>query len=59
LTAFVLCQVQTVMFSATFPSHVEALARAALTAPVEVVVGGRSMASSAITQVRRPGLLSS
>lgn len=42
---------QLVMFSATFPSHVETLARKALRhAPVEVVVGGRSKASPHIVQ---------
>lgn len=37
---------QTHLFSATFPTHVEALARKILTNPVEIVVGGRSVASS-------------
>jgi ATP-dependent RNA helicase DDX46/PRP5 len=42
---------QMVMFSATFPQHVEALARKALAhAPVEIVVGGRSVASPDIAQ---------
>ena len=42
---------QLVMFSATFPTHVEALARKALRhAPAEVVVGGRSKASPHIIQ---------
>lgn len=41
---------QTVMFSATFPSHVETLARKALRVPVEIVVGGRSKASPDISQ---------
>ena len=43
---------QTVMFSATFPRSVEALARALLTvAPVEITVGGRSVVNSDITQI--------
>ena len=33
---------QTVMFSATFPRQMEALARKILTKPIEVQVGGRS-----------------
>lgn len=41
---------QTVLFSATFPKAVEALARKSLRFPVEVVVGGRSVASDTITQ---------
>lgn len=41
---------QVVMFSATFPSHVEALAKKVLKSPVEVVVGGRSKASPDIAQ---------
>ena len=42
---------QLVMFSATFPGHVEALARGVLKhSPVEVIVGGRSKASPAIAQ---------
>jgi len=41
---------QTCLFSATFPQKVEALARKVLTAPVEIVVGGRSVANTAITQ---------
>jgi ATP-dependent RNA helicase DDX46/PRP5 len=41
---------QTVLFSATFPSHVEALARKTLRSPVEIVVGGRSKASSDVSQ---------
>jgi len=40
---------QTVLFSATFPDHIVKLARAILTNPVEVVVGGgRSVASDAV-----------
>lgn len=42
---------QTVMFSATMPSSVEKLARQALTNPVEVLIGGRSVASQDITQI--------
>ncbi|CAB9499348.1 processing ATP-dependent RNA helicase PRP5 [Seminavis robusta] len=41
---------QTVLFSATFPKAVEALARKALKYPVEVMVGGRSVASDNVTQ---------
>ncbi len=41
---------QTVMFSATFPSHVESLARKILESPIEIVVGGRSVSSSDVTQ---------
>ena len=41
---------QTVLFSATFPRHVESLARKVLTSPIEIVVGGRSVASSSIQQ---------
>jgi len=41
---------QTVLFSATFPKAVETLARQSLKYPVEVVVGGRSVASDNITQ---------
>jgi ATP-dependent RNA helicase DDX46/PRP5 len=41
---------QTVLFSATFPKAVEALARKELKYPVEVLVGGRSVASDSITQ---------
>jgi ATP-dependent RNA helicase DDX46/PRP5 len=41
---------QTVMFSATFPKHVEALAKKMLHKPVEIVVGGRSVVSSDIEQ---------
>ena len=39
---------QTVLFSATFPRKVEALARKVLRAPIEIVVGGRSVAASTI-----------
>lgn len=41
---------QTVLFSATFPKAVEALARKSLKYPVEVMVGGRSVASDSVTQ---------
>jgi ATP-dependent RNA helicase DDX46/PRP5 len=41
---------QTCLFSATFPPKVESLAKKVLTVPVEIVVGGRSVANSAITQ---------
>ena len=42
---------QVALFSATFPPHVEALAKKALRhAPLEVVVGGRSVASPDIAQ---------
>jgi len=41
---------QTVLFSATFPKAVETLARKALKFPLEVIVGGRSVASDSITQ---------
>jgi ATP-dependent RNA helicase DDX46/PRP5 len=39
---------QTLLFSATFPRKVEALARKVLRAPIEIVVGGRSVAASTI-----------
>lgn len=41
---------QTVLFSATFPKTVEMVARKALKYPIEVIVGGRSVASDNITQ---------
>lgn len=41
---------QTVMFSATFPKAVETLAKKSLKYPIEVIVGGRSIASDSITQ---------
>ncbi len=41
---------QTVLFSATFPKAIENLARKSLNYPVEVVVGGRSIASDSVTQ---------
>ncbi|KAI6867680.1 P-loop containing nucleoside triphosphate hydrolase protein [Hortaea werneckii] len=42
---------QTVLFSATFPKSMEALARKALTKPLEIVVGGRSVVAAEITQM--------
>ncbi|OJD24067.1 pre-mRNA-processing ATP-dependent RNA helicase PRP5 [Blastomyces percursus] len=44
-------QRQTVLFSATFPRNMEALARKTLTKPVEITVGGRSVVAPEITQV--------
>lgn len=41
---------QTVLFSATFPKAVENLARKSLNYPLEVIVGGRSVASDSVTQ---------
>lgn len=41
---------QTVLFSATFPKAIETLARNSLKYPLEVVVGGRSVASENVTQ---------
>lgn len=41
---------QTLLFSATFPKQIEKLARQSLKYPVEVLVGGRSVASDSITQ---------
>jgi ATP-dependent RNA helicase DDX46/PRP5 len=41
---------QTVLFSATFPPAVELLARQVLLKPVEIVIGGRSIASGDIKQ---------
>ena len=41
---------QTVMFSATFPRQMEALARKILTKPVEVQVGGRSVVCKDVSQ---------
>uniref|UniRef100_A0A7S2MDB2 RNA helicase n=2 Tax=Octactis speculum TaxID=3111310 RepID=A0A7S2MDB2_9STRA len=41
---------QTCLFSATFPDKVQNLAKKSLKAPVEIVVGGRSVANAAITQ---------
>ncbi|KAJ5926502.1 hypothetical protein N7516_008275 [Penicillium verrucosum] len=42
---------QTVLFSATFPKNMEALARKTLNQPVEITVGGRSVVAPEITQV--------
>lgn len=44
-------QRQTVLFSATFPRNMEALARKTLTKPVEIVVGGRAVVAPEITQI--------
>lgn len=41
---------QTVMFSATFPRQMEALARKILNKPIEVQVGGRSVVCKDVTQ---------
>lgn len=41
---------QTVMFSATFPRQMEALARKFLEKPIEIQVGGRSIVCSDVTQ---------
>jgi len=41
---------QTVMFSATFPRQMEALARRILQKPIEVQVGGRSVVCKDVTQ---------
>lgn len=41
---------QTVLFSATFPRQMEALARRILTKPIEVSVGGRSVVAKDIEQ---------
>lgn len=41
---------QTVMFSATFPRQMEALARRVLTKPIEVQVGGRSVVCKDVEQ---------
>ncbi|KAI5808819.1 P-loop containing nucleoside triphosphate hydrolase protein [Peziza echinospora] len=42
---------QTVLFSATFPRQMEALARKILQRPVEIVVGARSVVAPEVTQV--------
>ncbi|KAJ5160433.1 Pre-mRNA-processing ATP-dependent RNA helicase prp5 [Penicillium canariense] len=42
---------QTVLFSATFPRNMEALARKTLKKPIEIIVGGRSVVAPEITQV--------
>lgn len=41
---------QTVLFSATFPRQMEALARKVLNKPVECIVGGRSVVAKDISQ---------
>ena len=41
---------QTVMFSATFPRQMEALARKILQKPIEVQVGGRSVVCKDVDQ---------
>lgn len=41
---------QTVMFSATFPRQMEALARRILKKPIEVQAGGRSVVCKEVTQ---------
>lgn len=42
---------QTVLFSATFPRQMEALARKVLHKPVEIIVGARSVVAPEITQI--------
>ncbi|RPA90662.1 pre-mRNA-processing ATP-dependent RNA helicase PRP5 [Choiromyces venosus 120613-1] len=42
---------QTVLFSATFPRNMEALARKVLQRPVEIVVGARSVVAPEVTQI--------
>ncbi|KAI8815161.1 P-loop containing nucleoside triphosphate hydrolase protein [Cladochytrium replicatum] len=42
---------QTVLFSATFPRQMEALARKILTRPLEITVGGRSVVAADVTQI--------
>ncbi|EGE00412.1 Pre-mRNA-processing ATP-dependent RNA helicase prp5 [Trichophyton tonsurans CBS 112818] len=42
---------QTVLFSATFPRNMEALARKTLSKPIEIIVGGRSVVAPEITQI--------
>lgn len=41
---------QTILFSATFPKNMAALARKALNKPAEVIIGGRSKVAPEITQ---------
>ncbi len=41
---------QTVLFSATFPKAVENLAKKSLRSPLEIIVGGRSVASDSVDQ---------
>jgi len=48
---------QTVMFSATFPRIVEKLAKVCMKQPIEIMIGGRSVAADNVTQfveVREP-----
>ncbi|EPS42824.1 hypothetical protein H072_3211 [Dactylellina haptotyla CBS 200.50] len=42
---------QTVLFSATFPTQMEALARKVLIKPVEIVVGARSVVAPEVSQI--------
>src|ERR1700727_2204229 len=42
---------QTVLFSATFPRNMEALARKTLTRPIEIIVGGKSVVAPELTQI--------
>ena len=42
---------QTVLFSATFPKSMEALAKKSLQKPLEIVVGGRSKVAPEVTQI--------
>lgn len=42
---------QTILFSATFPKNMAALARKALNQPAEVIIGGRSKVAPEITQI--------
>lgn len=42
---------QTVLFSATFPRSVEMLAKKVLRAPLEIIVGGRSVVSNTVRAV--------
>ncbi|MCJ1406972.1 pre-mRNA processing RNA-helicase [Ptychographa xylographoides] len=42
---------QTVLFSATFPRQMEALAKKTLVKPLEIIVGGRSVVAAEITQI--------
>ena len=43
---------QLVMFSATFPTHVENLARSLLHKPVMIVVGGRTEVAAEVSQTK-------
>lgn len=47
---FLSCIGEQALFSATFPRTVENLAKKVLHMPLEIIVGGRSVASSDITQ---------